>query len=555
MNSPVFRRAAARFAGSVGRTLRSVFLDVPKWLGRLPLFRFLFASHVARLLFRYAVKPLALSAIVLPFLPDDIRPAPRAAVLVGVYLAITVLLNSPPGRAFEQTLLHALRVTVPRMTWDILVGLFRLVMNAFDRLLESVDRALYAVDEWLRFGATHGGASVAVKAALGIVWFYVAYVTRFAINLLVEPQINPIKHFPVVTVSHKIILPLGLPGGPLATGFATLGLSAGRADALAGSIVWGIPGIFGFLAWELKENWRLYRANRSRVLRPVRVGSHGETFAQLLRPGFHSGTLPKLFARVRKAARRARERSSSVKVPGPREREVAHHVQEDVRAFVERELVNLLNGHPMWADTPISAGEVELSATRIRIELCCDVLAAGDAAVLSFDQRDGYVIASIQRASWIASLAGPQAELLRTALVGFYKLAAVDLVAEHVRSTLGPTPVQFDVRRRALIVWPGEGFTRELSYDLSDASAPDARRLLFRTVDVPWAVWKRVWDARTPSEAAELTGQIAPGVEVLPEGCERAFDRPGQATGGFPVVASRPVPVLNQQSAAAPATS
>ena len=26
--------------------------------------------------------------------------------------------------------------------------------------------------------------------------------------LLVEPEVNPVKHFPVVTVSHKLILPM-----------------------------------------------------------------------------------------------------------------------------------------------------------------------------------------------------------------------------------------------------------------------------------------------------------------------------------------------------------
>ena len=47
----------------------------------------------------------------------------------------------------------------------------------------------------------------------------------------------------------------------------------------------GIPGIFGFLAWELKENWRLYAANRPPRLKPVVLGHHGETMRGLLRPG------------------------------------------------------------------------------------------------------------------------------------------------------------------------------------------------------------------------------------------------------------------------------
>ena len=38
---------------------------------------------------------------------------------------------------------------------------------------------------------------------LGLVWFFAAYVIRLYTNLLIEPQVNPIKHFPVVTVAGE----------------------------------------------------------------------------------------------------------------------------------------------------------------------------------------------------------------------------------------------------------------------------------------------------------------------------------------------------------------
>jgi hypothetical protein len=535
VNSREFRVAAARLGRRIGWGLRLVLYDFPRRLAKLPLFRFLFTSPAARLAFRYAVKPLVVTAIIAPLLPAAMAPAPRTGVLVGLYLAATLLLNSPAGRTFEQTILHALRVTLPRMTWDILVGLFRFIMHAFDRLLESVDRALYAVDEWLRFGSSHGGSSVAFRSALGVVWFYIAYVTRFVVNLLIEPQINPIKHFPVVTVSHKIILPTAY---PLAKALEKLGIESVRAGTLAGTIVTCIPGIFGFLAWELKENWRLYRANRSLVLKPVRVGSHGETFTQLLRPGFHSGTLPKLFARVRKSARRARERGRIVPIPLPKDRENAQHLQEDVAAFIDRELVNLLNQHPAWADTPVAVGDVELASARIRIELRREGLSAecDEQAVLTFDQRDGYVIATITRVAWIADLPETKAELLRVALLALYKLAAVDLVTEHVMRQLPPGTKRFDIRHRHLIAWCDDEFSQESTYDLADATSDIVRRLLLRRVDVPWREWNRVWEAQTPAEIIATTGAIAPGVEVLPPECKHVVERTGAATGGFPVV-------------------
>src|SRR5262249_53063802 len=151
-------------------------------------------------------------------------------------------------------------------------------------------------------------------------------------NLLVEPQVNPIKHFPVVTVSHKLLLPLAYAPpktfhtdpSPLASLLlGVVSVPVGKANTIALTVVWGIPGIFGFLAWELTENRRLYRANVSPNLEPETVGSHGETVLRLLRPGLHSGTVPKLYAKLRWARGKAERKRE----------EDLHHVEESVRHF------------------------------------------------------------------------------------------------------------------------------------------------------------------------------------------------------------------------------
>src|SRR5262249_2346914 len=156
---------------------------------------------------------------------------------------------------------------------------------AFRELAAWVERTLYAVDEWFRFREGQSKPSYTLKVILGCVWFPIAYVVRFAFNLLIEPQVNPVKHFPVVTVSHKVLFTSLIPGSN----------PTGISEAALGAIFTGVPGIFGFLAWELRENWRLYEANRPRTLTPVVLGHHGETMRGLLRPGFHSGTVPKQF--------------------------------------------------------------------------------------------------------------------------------------------------------------------------------------------------------------------------------------------------------------------
>src|SRR5262249_47735586 len=158
--------------------------------------------------------------------------------------------------------------------------------------------------------------------------------------LLIEPTVNPIKHFPVVTVGHKLMLPFLMVVfhfleeqlhflGPVRKPFVVL-------------TIFFIPGIFGFIVWELKENWKLYRANRSGTLGPVLVGSHGETVLRLLRPGFHSGTVPKIRRRLRRAERRGGG------APAHKQHEALHHVEEGVRHFVEREFIHLLVLSKSW---------------------------------------------------------------------------------------------------------------------------------------------------------------------------------------------------------------
>src|SRR5439155_26857044 len=92
----------------------------------------------------------------------------------------------------------------------------------------------------------------ALKLALGVPWFIVSYVFTFAILVLIEPQINPIKHFPVVTVSHKLML---LVAPPIADTLSPyLGWPFEKTLGIVVAMLSLVPGLFGFLAWELKEN-------------------------------------------------------------------------------------------------------------------------------------------------------------------------------------------------------------------------------------------------------------------------------------------------------------
>ncbi len=209
-----------------------------------------------------------------------------------LFAGVNLLVNSRLGRNVDEMLTDFVIESWRRFRLHVVTALFRWIMEFFHRLLEGLERGLYAVDEWLRFRSGEGRVSTAVKSVLGVFWAVVHYFIRLCVTLLIEPQINPIKHFPVVTVAHKIILGSApVLFTPIEEWLETA-MSSVWAHFIAGSATLLLPGVFGFLVWELKENWRLYAANRPTQLRPASVGHHGETVLQLLRPAFAREPFP-----------------------------------------------------------------------------------------------------------------------------------------------------------------------------------------------------------------------------------------------------------------------
>jgi hypothetical protein len=297
-------------------------------------------------------------------------------------------------------------------------------MAVFKRLLEALDRLLYTVDEWLRFRTGDSRWTFLWKLVLGIVWFVVSYVIRLYVNLFIEPTTNPIKHFPVVTVSAKIMAPFL----PKLIHDIKVDLTPFMNPVLAGTIAglhaFILPGIFGFLAWELKENWRLYRKNQPKTLRPVAIGHHGETLHGLLKLGFHSGTVPKLYRKLRRAERHADTATAR------KQREMLHHVAEAVRSFTERDLIYLLELCRAWEKRPMPPGPARLGCTSIRLELIGSEDFA-DSMEVQFEERTGLLVASIMHEAWLESAGERSRQAFAAALAGWYRMAEVNITNEH----------------------------------------------------------------------------------------------------------------------------
>jgi hypothetical protein len=488
-----FRALSLDATVRIGRACRFVLIDLPAMALRWSWLQGLVRSWPYRLARRFVFRPLAVTALVVLGITLLVGSLPTWTMLLGLFAGACLALNSPVGRNVDEMVTDWLVQTWHRVRIHLFAAMFRFVMDVFNRILETIERLLYTVDEWLRFRAGERRSATVAKAVLGFVWFFVNYVIRFCVNLLVEPQVNPIKHFPVVTVSHKILLPLT----PLLQSALAAPLGSVWATAIAPTVILLMPGVFGFLVWELKENWRLYAANRPRQLQPVPIGHHGETLIQFLRPGFRSGTVPKLYAKLRRAERKALY-TENWKAVG-KQLEGLHHASESVRRFVDRELLAILHESRSWADRTITVGEIRLGCNRILVELYCQELAE-DSMWLSFDEQAGWLAAGTYHRGWADGLAYARRHALASALAGFYKMAGVDVVREQVESRLEPGSRGYEITSDALVVWTAAGAQREFPLrDWPALSQPavdndERRRWVFAVTPISWRRWVVTWE-------------------------------------------------------------
>ncbi len=354
---------------------------------------------------------------------------------LDVFLVTALFLNSPVGRYADEWITDFVARAWHDLRIKVFAAAYHWVMDLFHRLMVLLERLVYTVDEWLHFRAGDNRQVEGVKLVAGTCWFFVSYFIVFVFTLLVEPQINPIKHFPVVTVAHKLILPTG----PVLVERLQSHIGQAQAATLVWSTIWLIPGVCGFLVWELKGNWRLYAANRPRTLVPVAVGQHGETVVGLLRPGFHSGTLPKQFAGLRRATRKAQQ--SGDWKPVDRKRLALHRVQDAIRRFVQRDLLSLLTEAQYGRDLTLDGAKIRVATNRIDSEIVCREL-PGQPVRITWEEDAGRLVGEVSRSGWLGQVPPDDRERFLQALTGLFTRAGVE-------ETRGPVPV----RLRPTMLW------------------------------------------------------------------------------------------------------
>jgi hypothetical protein len=513
-----FRRGMVLLARGLWRVIRFVLYDLPRAIWRTALVQRLLGSALAR----WLVKPAIPAAITWPIAWHFLLEPYAIAVTAGVFVLSAIVLNLRFGRLVEEILVDWLVRSARQFTGRIIPASVKYTLAFFAKLVELFDRGVYRIDEWLRFRG-RSMFKLVIKAVLGTLWSVVRYVLRLYVNLFVEPTVNPIKHFPVVTVAAKLIIPFIPAILEGVAGPATRVMGPTMGNSFAAFTVLVLPGLAGFLVWELKENWKLYQATRPKTLRTVAVGHHGESMATFLAPGFHSGTVPKLYTRLRRAAWRGDEQGVA------RQKEGLHHVEEAVARFVDRQLVSMLNDVRAFRASDVAVHDVEIGSNRIGVALACPSLGK-DHATIRFEHQSGWLVASLAEPGWAARLDGDQRTILETALAGFYKLSAVDLVREQLEHALAggaTTAPPYDVADHGLVVWSRQGFEIEAIYDLrSTKLAPRGRsgpyegslpvlrgkHVILRKEPLYWAVWTSRW---RQIERGDSPARIVVGPDLL----------------------------------------
>jgi hypothetical protein len=557
IRSAPFRTAALAAWRAAYRVGRFVVWEGPIRVWNNATVRTLLTSWPSQLAADYLFKPAALAAVVFTAFPE----LWRSGVLVRAvtFLAATLVINSRPGRAVGTLLVQAAGSIVRLVRSGLIPGVIRWVADLFRELTGALEWVLARGEDWLRLRGRAGPLAVAVRLAAGLVWFPIAFLLRFYLVVLIEPMVNPLK-LPLSLLFAKFVYPvlalLGLftlqpLGSPLVNELSPF-LSWPVAWLLVIGTFYLLPDAVTFLFWEMRENWRLYRANRPVTLRPAAVGPHGETVGGLLHLGFHSGTVPRLFGKLRTCERQA-ARTDEWRFARTY-RQALQGVEESVSRFVTREFAALVNLSPLWGPRHLAVGRVRLGTNRIRIEMLLDGAAA---AALEWEDRSGWLVAGWADPGWLAALPPEPARVLENTLAYLYKRAGVDFAREHVRSELPKAAEHFDFVPAGLLVWYGPRESAPVLYDLAHrsdelrprtadnlhpASGPtlEARRLMFGRVKLTWPEWLTVWP-RDPKD-----DRLPP--RFGPADFELVLLPPGAGTAEAPSLASSPPPVPAEAS-------
>jgi hypothetical protein len=205
-------------------------------------------------------------------------------------------------------------------------------------------------------------------------------------------------------------------------------------------------------------------------------------------PGFHSGTIPKLFARMRRQARGAD--GTPVRRGTGRVEEQLVELTHDIAAFVDDECLGLLRRTRPMRDVVIRVADVRLATNRVAIDLAADGI---DPRPLRLElvQGGGSLSSHVADPGWLGVLPDDRRQIVSLALAGFDRLCGADFVTEEIDGVIVSLALAgFDRLCGADFV------TEEI--DGVSTSRPVAR--------LEWAAWRDAWERERLPEHGGVHG-------------------------------------------------
>ena len=478
---PAFRRWFARGLWLLGVLLHRLLIDLPggiarflSWLIRLP---------VIRPLFQFALRPALLAWLGLFIINRQERQLgvtfnqlTKISVFSGLFLAFI----SPAWRRAEEFLMDALAWAWNHLGLALLLAIVDWILALFRKVTDAVSLWLAWMERRLIRKPGGSRAGLLGLAILSIFLSPLVYLLRFGFTVLLEPQVNPVKHFPVVSVGHKIMLLLV----PSVAQFVSdrTGWTFDYCLLLVFTVIGLIPGFLGFMVWELKENWRLYRANMPDRLTPVPFGSHGETARGMLVPGFHSGTVPALFRRARHGVAITDE---------------LEHARHAIERFIHGSFLSLLEGTKDFPHPELES----ISLTKASIS--AGVSVQGRSALLVIRWRGHWL-----EADWndkdLRDILKPESRAAwDDARDGLWHLAGAEVLAPPLASATGA--LAHGAVSGGCWVKTDTGQLQYLWEDAADPLKPEEGRgpilakgqFLVSARPIPWTQWSARWQERS----------------------------------------------------------
>jgi hypothetical protein len=148
----------------------------------------------------------------------------------------------------------------------------------------------------------------------------------------------------------------------------------------------------------------------------------------LLRPGFHSGTVPATYRKLRKALNNS-WLAGTPAVLGKKLDEL-HHIEYALHTFLDRHVLALLRKSKAWSGLTVEMGHVQLTLQSMELELRVPQLSS-EPSVLSFRRIEDVIMIHSTPTGFVPMLSPEQREAWDTALRGVNAWGAAGVLEDY----------------------------------------------------------------------------------------------------------------------------